>query len=276
MSVTQMVSDHYGFGTVRQTVLGALEAPGLRHDALRPDDLAPFDEFHTRGRRATEELVAAMELRPSMHVLDVGSGVGGPARHVADSIGCRVTGLDLVDEYVDLAGALASACGLSDRLTFLQGDATRMPFAGETFDAAYTQHACMNISDKSAVYAEVRRLLRPDAGVFGIYDVMQGPGGTPFFPVPWAKSPRTSFLATPREVRDSLDAAGFDVESVEDRTEECVAWFEEVRAHAASTERPLGIHLLLGPRFPEIAANLMRNLVERRIAAVQVIARPRR
>jgi SAM-dependent methyltransferase len=272
MSITERVTSHYGFGSVGATVLDAIEVAGLDTHALQPEDLAPVDEFHTRGRQATEDLAAALGLKAWMHVLDIGAGLGGPARHVTSAVGCRVTGVDLVQEYVDVARVLAQRCDLGARLTFCQGDAVSIPFDDASFDAVMTQHACMNIADKRAVYAEAHRLLRPDS-TFGIYDIMQGPGGSPFYPVPWAEDASTSFLTTPREACELLCGAGFDVVSVDDRTDECVQWFDDMRARAGDGARPLGIHLLLGPRFPEIATTLMRNLVERRTIAIQVICR---
>ncbi len=272
MSVAQRVSKHYGFGRVRETVLAAVADAGLDPEALRPEDLAPVDEFHTRGREATDDLIRALQLEPEMHVLDLGSGVGGPARHVASVVGCRVTGVDLVDEYVEFARDLGARCGLDARLAFRQGDATRLPFEDASFDAVMTQHACMNIVDKAAVYREAVRLL-PPGGRFGLYDLMQGPGGAPFYPVPWARDRSTSFLATLRETRELLNAAGFEIVSISDRTDDCIDWLEAMRRRAASEARPLGIHLLLGAGFPQIAANLLRNLGHRRVSAIQVICR---
>ena len=238
MNVEQRVAKHYGYGDVAEAVLGAILQSGLDPDRLRPEDLAPVDEFHMRGRDATRELVAAMGLDASLRLLDVGSGLGGPARHVAAEVGCRVTGIDLVDEYVSIASVLSERCGLAERLDFHRGSALAMPFDDGSFDAAMTQHVAMNIADKPALYAEVRRVLRPGAR-FGIYDILRGPAGEPLFPVPWARDSSTSFLATPDELRELLKGAGFEIVSWADRTQDCLAWFERMVRRASGGAPPI-------------------------------------
>ena len=236
------VAAHYGRGGLAEALDAALETAGLTANRLLPGDLAPVDEFHMGGRTTTRELVDAMGLSSSMHVLDVGCGLGGPARHVAADVGCRVTGLDLVDEYVDVARHLSHRCGLHNQVEFRQGSALELPFEDGSFDAAFTQHACMNIEDKARVYSEVHRVLRPGAA-FGVFDAMRGPGGPPRFPVPWAEFADTSFLATPAATSETLVTAGFDVHSVADRTDACIRFFERMRDRPPEVRGPLGLHL---------------------------------
>ena len=120
-----------------------------------------------------------------MHLLDVGSGIGGPARTFADAFGCRVTGVDLTEEFVEAANALTRRCGLSDRVSFRQASALALPFADASFDAATLIHVGMNIEDKAGLFAEVRRVLKPDAR-FGVYDIMRVAEGEIPYPMPWA------------------------------------------------------------------------------------------
>jgi ubiquinone/menaquinone biosynthesis C-methylase UbiE len=206
-------------------------------------------------------------------VLDVGCGLGGAARLLALSRGCHVTGIDLTPAYVDAAQALSQWVGLSDRVAFVQGDATALPFVDVGFDAAFTQHAAMNIMDKAGVYAEVRRVLRP-SGRFAIYDVLQGLGGTVLFPVPWAREPTISHLVTSTELRKLLLGAGFVVESWRDLTAEGRDWFAaRIFTMRERGPSPLGPHLLLGDVYAAMAENQARNLAENRIALIEAVCR---
>jgi ubiquinone/menaquinone biosynthesis C-methylase UbiE len=270
MSLEQDVAAHYTGADRTRAILDALRAAGLDPDDLTVDDLAPIGEFHIRGREATAELGHALGLRADQHVLDVGSGIGGASRHFAASHGVRITGIDLTPEYCRLAARFAASTGLADRLDYHSGSALAMPFEDAIFDAAYTQHVAMNIADKPGLYAEVARVLKPGAG-FGIYDVMQGPGGEALYPTPWADDGSTSFLATPDEMRGLLETAGFRIESSRDTTAAGRAFFETALARIAeSGPPPLGLHLLL-PDFRPRAENMLRGLSEDRLAVVEIV-----
>jgi ubiquinone/menaquinone biosynthesis C-methylase UbiE len=272
MSLEQEVAAHYGRDDRARLILAALESQGMDPDRLSDDDLAPVSEFHVRGRQATVELGEKLGLRQGMHVLDVGSGIGGASRFFAATYDCRITGIDLTPSYCELATRFARSTGLAERLTYHQGSALAMPFDGGVFDAAYTQHVAMNIADKAALYAEVARVVRPGA-VFGVYDILQGPGGEVLFPVPWASDESASFLATPDEMRALLPAAGFTIESWRDTTAEGRAFFEALLARiAAEGPPPLGLHLLL-PDFRPRIENVLRSMIEQRIVVVGIVCR---
>jgi ubiquinone/menaquinone biosynthesis C-methylase UbiE len=272
MSLETEVSAHYTHGGLIAAIDAALQKAGKDPAALKPEDLAAVDEFHVRGREATAELGAHLGLKPGQKVLDVGSGLGGPSRQIALAYGCQITGIDLTAEYCEVANTLAARLKLSDRVRFQEGNALAMPFKDATFDAAVTQHVAMNIADKAALYREVARVLKP-GGKFGVYDLLQGEGGPVHFPVPWAREPSTSFLATPDEMRAHLAAAGFEIVSWTDTSEAGKEWFKAVgKRIAESGAPPLGFHVLLGPDFAEMAKNQVRNLVEDRIRPTEIIA----
>lgn len=102
------------------------------------ETLAPADEFHVRGLAATKEMAARLNLTPAIRVLDVGSGLGGPARWLAATYGCHVTGIDLTAAFCAAAEVLTTRLGLNDRVTFRHGSALDMPFEDESFDVAWT------------------------------------------------------------------------------------------------------------------------------------------
>jgi ubiquinone/menaquinone biosynthesis C-methylase UbiE len=266
------VAVHYGGdGDLVAAIADRLHASGKNLDALTTADLAGIDEFHIRGRTATLELAAKMDLRPDGHVLDIGSGLGGAARAIAEAYGCRVTGVDLTEAFCKAANVLSDWLGLGARVAFQQGDATALPLADDRFDAALTIHAAMNIPAKPRMYAEARRVLKP-GGRFAVYDVLQGEGGEVRFPVPWAREPSISHLATPDEMRALLAEAGFEILAVHDSTDESQRWFAAMAERMArSGPPPLTFQAILGADFPEMTRNQVHNLAERRIRTVSYI-----
>lgn len=272
-TVNETVQAHYARSDLGNAILTALEKAGKDIECLTPEDLAPIDEFHIRGRAATLELAQAAGVDATMRVLDVGSGIGGTSRCLAREFGCRVTGLDLTDEYCRTAAMLSSRIGLAELVDYRQGDATNLPFPDASFDIVWTEHVAMNIPDKPALYREMHRVLKP-GGTLAIYDVLAGPSGPVVFPVPWARTQESSFLVTPEALRDLLEKSGFNVTSWSDTTEAARAWFvalaEKIRKEGFP---PLGFHLLLGSDFQAMAQNQRRNLEEGRIVLAQVVAR---
>ena len=266
------VTRHYERDGLAERIAAALTAAGLDGKTLSPKDLAPLDQFHSRGLAATIEMAKALAPAAGAEVLDVGSGLGGPSRYLAATYECHVTGIDLSPSYVEAAAFLAERAGLADKVTYKCADALALPFADASFDAVWTQHVAMNIADRAGLCAECHRVLRL-GGRLAIYDVVAGDGQGPHFPVPWSRGPETSFLLTPDAMRAMLDGQGFRVVSWVDHTEAGKAWFAEMRKAMADAPAPppLGLHLVLGPAFKEMAGNLGRSLVEGRVGLVEAI-----
>ena len=266
--MNQVATFYSGPGRLVAAIGSALDTAGLDRTALRPADLAPVDEFHIRGRAATLEIIDALGLSAASRVLDLGSGLGGPARTLAELTGCTVTGVDLTPEFCEVAAALSEWTGLSERTRFEVGDATATGLPDATFDAALTVHVAMNIPDKAALYAEAFRVLRP-GGRFVVYDVLQGEGGDVIYPVPWANDSSSSFLATPEDMRAMLPAAGFEVVSEVDSSDESLSWFRQMRArNEREGPPPVSFATFLGEAFGQMAANQVANLADRRIRTV--------
>ncbi len=272
-TVNEAIQSHYTRPDLGAAILEALAKAGKDVDHLTPQDLAPVDEFHIRGRTATLELARAAGLDASHRVLDVGSGLGGTARCLAKEFSCHATGTALTQEYCRTAEMLSARVGLQDLNDFRQGDALHLPFDEGMFDVAWSEHAAMNIEDKRRLYSEMYRVLRP-GGILAIHDILAGPSGPVLFPVPWARTPQTSFLAQPDELRQLLEATGFTVSSWSDTTEAARAWFVSLAGKIQKEGLPaVGFHLLMGPDFQAMAQNQRRNLEEGRIVLAQVIAR---
>ncbi|HJV26936.1 MAG TPA: methyltransferase domain-containing protein [Aromatoleum sp.] len=270
--VNEAVKTHYGRQDLAEVILAALEEAGADIDRLSLEQLAPIDEFHIRGRAATLELAQAAGLRSTNRVLDIGSGIGGTSRCLAKEFGCRVTGIDLTDEYCQVASMLTEKVGLDGLVDYRQGDATDLPFEDNEFDVVWTEHVAMNIADKRRLYDEMYRVLKP-GGTLAIYDVLAGPSGPVLFPVPWARTPDTSFLVSPEELRDLLRASGFTVSDWKDTTAEAREWFVKVVERIRREGFPaLGFHLLMGEDFREMAQNQGRNLQDGRISLGQIVS----
>ncbi|WP_148360408.1 class I SAM-dependent methyltransferase, partial [Acidisphaera rubrifaciens] len=268
------VARHYGNSALADSILDALAAAGKDAADLTHADLAPVDEFHIGGRAATQALAAQLALRPDMHLLDVGCGPGGASRYFAQTHGCRVTGIDLTEDYVRVAELLSQRLGLGDRVSYRQASALALPFDAASFDGAYMLHVGMNIRDKAALFAEIRRVLRPGAQ-FAVYDVMREGDGELSFPVPWASRADISFVDDAATYRRALEAAGFAVEVARSRRDFAIAFFRQMRARAAGSggPPPLGLHLLMGASSPQKVANMIDMLERGLIAPTEMIAR---
>ena len=263
------VERHYTQGDLQARVLAAIVASGYDPDHLDAEALAPAEEFHTLGRPATIALANAAGVTAADRVLDVGSGLGGPARLLARRFGCRVVGVDLTAELCDVANDLTRRVGLDDRVEIRQGDALALPFEAETFDLAWTQHVSMNIADKPRLFAEMHRVVKP-GGRVAFFDILAGPNQPIHFPVPWANDASVSFLASPDETRSLLAAAGFAVRVWDDVTAEAAEFYASLAAGPAVPQR-LGLQLLI-PDMPAKGANLARNVREERLVIVRGVA----
>jgi SAM-dependent methyltransferase len=274
LNSTQAVADHYKRRASSDIILAALKAAGKDIEHLTPDDLAPVDEFHTGQRNATVRLAQLAGVSGCEKVLDVGCGIGGPSRYLASAFGCEVTGLDLTTEFIELAQMLAGRTGLSRKVTYRQGNALDLPFADASFDLVWSQNAAMNIAYRDRLYSEMRRVLKL-SGRLAIQDVAAGSGGEPFYPAPWAQDKSISFLLTPQLTRETMERAGFRVVAWHDPSQEAL---EQAIARAKAIESkslpPLGLHILIGPDFPTVSKNMLKNLQEDRIKLLNAVLEP--
>jgi SAM-dependent methyltransferase len=265
--VLEGVRDHYRASGLVERLKTALAAFGPDEQRLAPQQLASLDQFHTRGLAATVELAKLAGIAADMSVLDVGSGVGGPARFLAATYGCRVTGVDLSEAFVEAARYLTQRTGQSERVSFENASALALPFDDGHFDVALLQHVAMNISDRARLYQEIQRVLRP-GGKFALYDVVLK-GGDPHYPVPWARTPATSFLLTAAATGEAVEAAGFRKLAWQDDSEAAKVWIAQRRAAAPPPSPNLGV--VMGPDFAQLAANLGRNLMEGRLGILAAV-----
>jgi len=261
------VRDHYRATGLTERLKTALAALGPEDQQLTSQQLAALDQFHTRGLAATAELGKLAGVTAGMSVLDVGSGVGGPARFLAATRGCQVTGVDLSEPFVDAARYLTERTGQSGQVSFETASALELPFDAGRFDVVLLQHVAMNISDRTRLYHEIRRVLK-SGGMFAIFDVVLN-DGEPHYPVPWARTPATSFLLTAAATRAAIEPAGFRTLAWQDDTEVAKAWIAQLRASGPPPSPNLGV--VMGPDFAQLSANLGRNLMEGRLGILTAV-----
>jgi ubiquinone/menaquinone biosynthesis C-methylase UbiE len=271
MSADRSVGEHYGRGDLAARILEALRAAGKDPDDLTTEDLAPVDQFHIRGREATLELAHRARITSGTRAVDVGGGLGGPARTLASEFGCTVEVLDITEEYCRTGEMLTARTGLSALVSFRHASALEMPYPDASFDVAWTQHSSMNIADKERLYKEIHRVLRP-GGRLALHEIMAGPTSPIHFPVPWARDPSISHLQPPETVRSLIATTGFHESSWVDETASATEWFQQrLSATVSEGPPPLGLHLLLGPDFGEMFRNQVLNLGEGRISVIQAV-----
>lgn len=258
------VRDHYRATGLVERLRSAL---GPEQQRLTPQQLGALDQFHTRGLAATVDLAKLVGLTADTSVLDVGSGVGGPARFLAATFGCTVTGVDLSEPFVEAARYLTERTGQGGQVSFECASAQQLPFDNGRFDAAFLQHVAMNIADRTQLYREIRRVLKR-GGRFATYDVVLK-GGEPLYPVPWARTPATSFLLTATATREAIEPVGFRTLTFEDDSEAAKAWIAQLRAAGPPPSPNLG--LVMGPDFAQLSANLGRNLLEGRLGILAAV-----
>ncbi|WP_027051038.1 class I SAM-dependent methyltransferase [Mesorhizobium erdmanii] len=271
------IARHYDISGLEERILAALADTGVDVAHLRVSDLEAVDEFHIGGVAATRELLDQMGLKPTARLLDIGSGIGGPARFVANSAEADVTGIDLTQSYVDVATSLSKRTGMADRTHFVQGSALDMPFGNGSFDAAMILHVGMNLPDKAKLMSEAARVLRP-GGVFAVYDVMRLKAGALTYPLPWASDETMSFVATPDDYRSAATAAGFSVTSERARGAFAVEFFATMRARMAAAQAdggkpPPGVGLVMGEDAGTKIANVTAALEGGILAPVELLLR---
>ncbi len=269
--IDERVSRHYGWSGLLQTIEREIRDKGIDPTRVTVDELAPVDNYHWYRLAGTLALARAAGITAADHVLDVGGGIGGPARQLAHRYGCSVVVLDLTTEYCVVGETLTAWTKLEDRVSFVCANALAMPFGNASFDVVWSQHASMNIADKAGLYREMARVVRV-GGRLAFFDVLAGADQPIHFPVPWAADPSYNFLLTPEETRRVVAQSGFR-EVVWLTGDALEAELDRADADAdpdpdSAPSRPsLDPGLLNGPDGPRMGANVGRNASEGRILA---------
>jgi SAM-dependent methyltransferase len=273
MSDAAAITGHYGNAGIAERAIDALRAAAGPDAPVTPDTLAQFDHFHVRGLAGTRDIAARLALASGERLVDIGSGIGGPARWFAATFGVHVTGVDLTPEFCAAAEALNAMTGLTAHVRIIQGSALALPLPDAAFDAGYSQNVIMNIADKPLFYREAYRVLRP-GGRLALSNLCAGPGGEPYFPAPWATTRDASFLQTPESMRADLAAAGFEIIEFRDITSEILEAQRRFRERSGNSSAPLvAVDVIMGGRAAEMKRNSARTIEEGRGLAIEALAR---
>lgn len=267
-TMIDQVRAHYTPDGLIDRLRSALMALGPADAILQPAQLAALDHFHTRGALATMDLARLAGIQARDHVLDLGAGIGGPARMLASAFGCRVTGVDLSPEFVAAARYLSKRTGQQDQLAFHVGDARDTGLAAASFDVVLLQHVAMNIADRAALYREIRRLL-PPGGRFATYDIVSAVGA-PDYPVPWARSAATSFLLSAEATQAAIEQAGFRIRHWQDDSPAAIAFFNTLANTPPVSEPNLAV--VMGADFGVLTGNLARAIADQRVGVLAAVA----
>lgn len=273
MTSSQAIADHWGEGDVYGLIVAALQRMSKPLDALTIEDLAPVDHFHARGFPATVELADRLPIKAGQRLVDIGCGLGGPARYFAKRFQCSVSGLDITQPFVDAANKLTALLHMQGQVSIELGDGQHLPYASASFDGGYTQHVTMNVADRPSFFAEAYRVLKPGA-FFALTEHGMGPRGNPHYPLPWSADGSGAYLVTPSETRAFLTVAGFDSIDVEDTGSKYLAGYKTLIERAErGVLPPLGTHILMGDTALQKARNAARNIEEGRTHPIQVVCR---
>ena len=267
------IADHWGRGDIYGLIVSALNGMSKPLDGLTVEDLAPVDHFHARGFPATVELADRLPMKAGQHIVDIGCGLGGPARYMAKRFQCNVSGVDITGPFVEAANKLTALLRMERQVKIQHGDGQRLPYPDSTFDGAYTQHVTMNVADRARFFAEAYRVLKPGA-FFALTEHGLGPNGNPHHPVPWSADGSGAYLVTPSETRALLEKAGFQDIVLEDTGAKYVAGYKAVIERAEKgVLPPLGTHILMGETALQKTRNATRNIEEGRTHPIQVLCR---
>ncbi len=267
MSTLEM---HYSARDIEARILAGIRAAGLDPDQrLSPDALAALDHFHTGGLRASRELLEVAGIRAGDRVLDVGAGLAGSARMLVAAVGCRVDCIEMSADYCAGAELLNRLTGLEDRVKVHRGSALELPFADDSFDAAWMQNVGMNIEDKRTLYAEISRVLKP-GGRFAFQEMAAGKTAASYHPLPWATDPADNFLVSPDEMRSLLGEAGFVEELFEETSDVHLCRTAANATPAAAGQLGLSVFV---DNLGKKAGNARRSLEEGQVRLVRGVFR---
>ncbi len=275
MTNEKAIADHWGRGDVYALIVSALGKMSKPLDAVTLEDLAPVDHFHARGLAATVELADRLPIKAGQHIVDIGCGLGGPARYMAKRFQCKVSGVDITQPFVEAANRLTALLRMEHQVTIQHGDGQRLPYGDALFDGAYTQHVTMNVADRRTFFAEACRVLKNGA-FFALTEHGLGPKGDPHYPLPWSADGSGAYLVRSSETRALLEAAGFEDIVLEDTGAKYVAGYKTMIEKAEKgVLPPLGVHILMGETALQKTRNAARNIEEGRTHPIQLLCRKR-
>eukprot|EP00922_Rhytidocystis_sp_ex-Travisia-forbesii_P034676 GHVS01051508.1.p1 GENE.GHVS01051508.1~~GHVS01051508.1.p1 ORF type:complete len:421 (+),score=67.24 GHVS01051508.1:180-1265(+) len=225
----------------------ALRAQGKEKGPLSLDDLAAcghLDQYHYDGTRAVEQMVGALKIDTTkplkdVHILDVGSGLGGCSRHIASKFGCRVTGVEIQSSLVSAARDITKRCGLQHCVSTIEGDVCEVKVVVDIIgscDHAVSSLVILHIKDRNAVFQNIYRALKP-GGTMCLEDYVSREGMTESERAQALRDVGCAWLPCEKQYKDDLLRAGFVNIHIDDLTDQ---WKRFTRERAESYSRAIG------------------------------------
>ncbi len=252
---SDQINHQYGQQNMIEMILSMYEGAGIQSDQITLDDLSLIDQLHSGGREGTRHLAELAGITPGLNILDIGSGLGGPARTLADEYGCRVTGIDITEEFVHTARQLTDLVGLSDQLSFRVGNALDLAFEDDSFDMIWIQNSLMNVEDKAQVFREAYRVLK-DGGTLAFESIISGGKPEAHFPVFWADRPEISYMSDPVEFQSMMREIGFTQKVWHDNTEKSAESNRKLLPVYEGQAPKIGMHIFMDGMYEKILNTL--------------------
>ena len=257
-----LIEKQYHLPELYENILNRLKHQGVDINNVKRSDVAGVDEFHLRGAEVSKELMTQLDFK-NLKVLDVGSGLGGPCRMLADEFNCHAYGIDISQEYVRTAQKISEIIQINGTTEFVQGDALKLPFKDHFFDVVWTQHVQMNIEDKHTFYSEIYRVLKHNGSLI-YYDIFKRANQDVHYPVPWANNHSISFLQTIVDMDNILKSLGFNKTRTTHQTQGAIKFLKKI-LERTTTDNPVGLNVLLGDSTNKKLSNVLKSLVENKI-----------
>ena len=267
------IKNHYNSENLTESIKHALVKAGQNLSSIKLKDIAIVDQLHTGGARASIKLLKKAELDPGELILDAGCGIGGSSRLLAEQFGCRVSGIDLAEKFIEAARFLTRCTKLEESVEFYQGSITAIEFNDCSFDAVLCQHVLMNIEDKAAAVKELFRVLKP-GGKMILHEITQGRNMNLQIPVPWASKASISFLEPWDTLAEILENHGFKPLVYADETRAALSYWEMVKKAAQNRKfniNNLGPGLIFGENAQFFPENMCMNLQNNAICLIETI-----
>ena len=270
---SKSIENFWTRGDIFSRVQHAMSEAGLINKELNIEDLFPIDQYHARGIAATVDLGKRMPISKNQKIIDIGCGLGGPARYYAKEFKCFITGIDITPSFIEIGNEFNKLTSMSDNIKLLVGNGEILDFKNETFDGAYSQHVTMNISDRKKFFSEAFRVLKKDS-FFAFTEHGLGPEGNPIFPLPWADSSEMSFLLPPETTISILKDIGFSDIKIIETADKYISGYEKLIGLKSAKKKPvLGIHVIGGESMKQRSTNSMQSIKENRTLPFEIVCK---
>ncbi|WP_293266547.1 class I SAM-dependent methyltransferase [Neptunomonas sp.] len=262
------IDSHYSQSLQSEKIISRLntaypDGPNLYH-------LAPIDQLHIGGIKASEKLSQRLIDFKASKVLDIGSGLGGLLRVCKNHYPAFYVGLDITHKLNKINRQLNKLHDKSSPSMIVTGNGQQLPFADQSFDLIILQHSLLNMPDKISALKECQRILIPGGHII-LHEVLTGNHHeTMQFPVPWARHPALSHLISTRDMNDLVNSTSLTIRSMEDWTAEALSWRNRQTNKQKKPQTPVvSPSMILGSEFTLMGKNVQRNLENDAIRIVE-------